>query len=77
MIYKYPRSFAHIKKWSLREKIVEEHIADAEKLAREHEGVLPNPKWLEENGYSKLRDMIYKHSERFAHIKRMIRNKIL
>jgi hypothetical protein len=68
MIYKYSRPFAHIKRENLC-KTVEEHIADAEKLARDHDGVLPNQIWLRGNGYGGLMGAIQRYPERFAHIK--------
>ena len=68
MDYSHPERFAHIKQENFR-KTPEDHIADAEKLARDCGGVLPNQKWLMENGYSRLANAIYKHPERFAHIR--------
>jgi hypothetical protein len=68
-IRRYPERFAHIKQESLKGKTVEEHVADAEKLARNHDGVLPYQAWLNKHGHSGLTQMIQSHPERFAHIK--------
>ena len=32
-------------------------------------GILPNPAWLERNGYGRLKDVIREHPEPFAHIR--------
>jgi hypothetical protein len=72
MILKYPEWFVHIKQEKFH-KTIEERITDAEKLARDHDGVLPSRKWLMENGYSGLATVIWRCPERFAHIKRVIR----
>jgi hypothetical protein len=76
-IKRYPERFAHIKQERLRKtkKTVEEHIAEAENLVREHGGVLPKLSWLRGNGYDGLVNVIYKYPEQFAHIRRMIWNK--
>jgi hypothetical protein len=68
VIRKCPEMFAHIKQ-DKRQKTVEEHIAEAEKLVREHGGVLPSQTWLRKNGHSDLETALRIHSERFAHIK--------
>ena len=76
VICRCPERLAHIKQEKFF-KTIEERIAEAENLAKEHGGAMPNRRWLEKNGYNGLRGMIDRHPERFAHIKRMIRNKVL
>jgi hypothetical protein len=68
MIQRHTKLFAHIKQKKFS-KTVEEHIADAEKLIKEYDRVLPSHKWLHEHGHSNLVNMIQKHPERFVHIK--------
>lgn len=72
-LVKYPEQFAHIKKAVLLEKAkaksTEEHVKDAEKLCSENQGFLPNPKWLQQNGYTGLDYQIRKYPNAFAHIK--------
>ena len=63
---KYPELFEHIQQ-GRKTKKPEEHVATAEKLAKEH-GKLPNCGWLEKNGYEGLYLVMRAHPELFEHI---------
>jgi len=76
-IDRHPEMFAHVEQKRLKGKTVETHIVEADRLVKEHGGVLPSRAWLRENNYSGLRHAIDRYPERFAHIKRMVRNKVL
>ena len=49
-------------------KSPEEWVVIAEQLTKEHGGVLPNYKWLIDNGYNGLAQCMSNHPEKFAHI---------
>jgi hypothetical protein len=63
-----PEAFAHITQRQLV-KTVDDHVADAEKLADEHNG-LPNTNWLTQNKHHALYACMNANPEAFAHIKR-------
>lgn len=67
--YKYPEEFKHIEKEYNGGKGLEEHICEAEKLAKENNGILPCSSWLMNNGHGGLRQMKRKHPKEFSHIK--------
>ena len=67
-LLKYPEKFAHIKQEKLF-KTVDEQIRIAEKLAKRNKEILPNTYWLIKNGYKALAQSMYKHPEKFAHVK--------
>lgn len=46
----------------------EEYVAIAEKLAKEHAGMLPHGGWLERNGFKALALFMWRHPDGFAHI---------
>jgi hypothetical protein len=52
-----------------------EWVAVAEKLAREHKGVLPNRWWLQQNGYVGLVQCMRKHPRLFRHIKQDVKRR--
>lgn len=67
----HPEAFAHVpqdisKRTGARKK-VEDHVEEAERLAKEH-GKLPNRKWLQQNGYTALDYHLRKRPEVFAHV---------
>ena len=68
-----PEAFAHIPQRRNRQPqqryTLEEHIANAERLAREH-GSLPHCHWLYRNGYGGLYQALQDHPEAFRHIER-------
>jgi len=70
-IRKHPHLFKHIKQDRKYNKAqtLEEWIHVAERLAKEHGGVLPNCQWLRENGYGGLSHVMRKHPHLFQHIK--------
>src|SRR6266853_2201243 len=47
---------------------IKQHLADAQALAASHGGVLPNPIWLREHGFSGLEQYMRKCPEAFKHI---------
>jgi hypothetical protein len=64
----YPERFEHLKQKQLVSKIPD-LVKQGEDLAVEHGGILPNIRWLRDNGYAPLARAIYKHPSLFAHIK--------
>ncbi len=76
----HPDEYAHIER-SFEEKggkpNVEKHVADAERLAKENGGQLPSSIWLRKNGYNNLRAAIGSYPEKFAHIKREYKVKMI
>jgi len=64
-----PKLFAHLKQECKRGKTPEEWVVIAEKLAEEHNGILPRPIWLEANGYKGLYACIRRCPSFFKHIK--------
>ena len=44
-------------------------VAVAEKLAKQHGGIIPVPKWLGKSGYSGLYQVMKKNPSSFAHIR--------
>ncbi len=67
VIRKHPRLFSYIHQTSKRGRRPEEWAAEAEKLAKKY-GALPNPKWLQTNGYAGLDEARRNHPKLFAHI---------
>ena len=64
----HPELFSHIpqaKKWE--ESIRSAHVETAERLAKEHDGILPRRVWLVEH-FSGLYRYMLKHPELFSHI---------
>jgi len=70
-----PKDFAHIQRLHEWGKTIREWVTVAEELAREHNGSLPNPKWLTTNGYSGLYKMLRKNQKLFAHIRQSRRGR--
>ena len=68
-IYKSPEAFAHLKQ-EVKQKTVAEHVIVAENLAKKNGGLLPDTKWLKNNGYGSILSRMYAHPEAFAHLKR-------
>jgi hypothetical protein len=66
---KHPDKFSHIEQEYKGGKTVDEWVPIAEKLAKEHNGILPSPGWLGKHGYASLCAMMRNHSEKFFHIK--------
>ena len=64
---KNPDRFAHLEQKRLKVS-AEEHVKVAEALAREHGGILPNPYWLEQNGFLALGVAIRNNPYLFTHI---------
>ena len=76
-IYQYPEKFSHIEQEHKQiRKPIKEHVKLAEKLAKEHDGILYSGSWLNKNGYAGLVSAIRRHPEKFKHIKQEIKNKI-
>lgn len=73
----FPDAFAHISQRRNRRPpqryTLEEHVANAERLAREH-GFLPHCHWLYRNGYGGLYQAVQDHPEVFHHIERESRS---
>lgn len=67
-IRQYPSLFKHIPQLRRREQALRKHIATAEQLADEHDGILPSPHWLITNGHYTIYLSMKIYSERFAHI---------
>jgi hypothetical protein len=63
-----PEAFAHIPQENLRGQKVEFRVKEAEALAAEHKGILPNDAWLLKNEYSALVSAKKRNPEAFAHI---------
>jgi len=72
---KRPELFAHILQ-DRKGKTPEEYVKIAEKLAKEHDGVLPSLIWPDGN-HRALYGCIRRHPEVFAHIPRMVRGKVV
>ena len=69
-IYQYPEKFSHIEQEHKQiRKPIKEHVKLAEKLAKEHDGILYCGSWLNKNGYAGLVTAIRRHPEKFKHIK--------
>jgi len=66
-IYKNPGLFSHIPQKNLKLS-PEDRVPEAEKLAKEHNGVLPNSFWLRQNGYGPLHQAMRGHPTLFSHI---------
>jgi hypothetical protein len=66
-VRKHPEAFRHIS-FSSSIKRLDEHVADAETLAREHGGVLPGSGWLNKNRYQGITASIRRNPEAFKHI---------
>jgi hypothetical protein len=62
----YPKAFAHIRQ-DRKHRTATERVVEAERLAKKH-GKLPNPKWLEANGYNALNQARRLHPDLFVHI---------
>lgn len=69
-IYDNPEAFAHIERDRVRDeyKTVEEHVANAGRLAEENGGEIPNSKWLTSNGHQGLKIAMRNNPEKFAHL---------
>ena len=65
---KNPGMFSHIRQ-ERNTHTAEEWVPEAERLAAENGGVLPNTKWLRRNGYRGLPLAVRNRPELFAHIK--------
>jgi hypothetical protein len=65
----HPELFSHIKQDKKSGKSHEEWVLIAERLAKEHAGILPYPRWLKDNGYTGLDRRIRKWPELFSLIK--------
>jgi len=63
-----PEVFAHIPQDTKKGKSLKEHLSDAEMLAANHRGVLPNMKWLADHGYNGLAQCIMKNRAEFSHL---------
>ena len=62
-------TFQELRKLIGREtRTPEEQVLIAENLAKKHDGVLPNSKWLQQHGYHGLDHNLRQHPELFAHI---------
>lgn len=66
---KYPKEFRHIKKSPKKTKSIKENVKLAEELAKKNNGILPNSKWLTNNGHSDINRCLYHHKQYFSHIK--------
>ncbi len=64
----YPEKFKHIKKEGRKWKTPEEWVKVSEQLVKENSGILPNSKWLTNNGYSGLNTCMNKYPELFKHL---------
>lgn len=73
-IWAHPEAFAHISQRRLTRK-AEEWVTEAERLAKQH-GELPNPKWLETQGYRRLYFSMKRNPKMFAHIKQARKNRL-
>lgn len=67
MLRKWPERFAHIPQESRNGKTAEEWVVIAKKLVKDY-GKLPHPKWLTDNGYAGLPQMMKKRPELFTGI---------
>jgi hypothetical protein len=65
---KNPKLFDHIKQEN-KYRTHEEWVQIGERLAKEHDGILPCPAWLQKNGYSGFAFVLRKNPKLFAHIK--------
>jgi len=63
----YPEQFTHIKQEKLQ-KTVDEWVKIAEEMEKQY-GKLPNPSWLQKNGFDNLYNCKRRHPEKFSHIK--------
>ena len=69
-IKKYPEKFKHIKReYKQIRNPIRHHIKLAEKLTKEHGGILYHVGWLNKNGYAGLVSAIRRHPEEFKHLK--------
>jgi hypothetical protein len=75
-MFEHPDAFAGIKQASKKGKCLADHLEDAKRLVCEH-GRLPNPWWLETNGYRCLARAMCRHPEAFARIKQLRKTKSL
>jgi hypothetical protein len=70
-IRRSPELFKHLKQNKIH-KSSEEWIEIAENIAKNNNGVLPDHKWLIDNGYSNFYSYFYNHPNIFKHIKHNI-----
>src|SRR5271157_5660336 len=63
--YDHPDAFDGIK----QERILDEKVEDAKRLANENGGKLPRYSWLVANGYSGICTAMYNHPDTFDGIK--------
>lgn len=66
---KHPEVFAHIRQASRKGRTPEQWVPEADKLAKDHGGVLPHVGWLMKNGYGGLEQAMRKRPSLFAHIR--------
>jgi len=66
---RYPELFAHIEQEYEGGRSLEENVKLAEKIAEEHNGILPIRAWLYKNGYGGMVQKMEDCPEAFAHIK--------
>ena len=67
-IRRHPEAFAHIPQ-DRKRQAAEESVPVAERLAAQNGGMLPNPRWLQQNGYGRLDHAMRKRPQLFAHIR--------
>lgn len=68
-----PDIFGHLKYERHRgcRLTIEEMVEQANRLAEEHDGILPSKDWLNDHGYHGLKVALYKQPEHFRHITRI------
>jgi len=64
-----PDSFSHLNRKKIY-RTLEEYLTLAEELAKKNNGILPNSKWLKQNGYHGLYAYAIKNKGCFSHIKK-------
>jgi hypothetical protein len=67
MLNRYPNAFSHLKRERLQ-RLLQDSILLAEKLAVENGGKLPTPTWLKSNGYRDINTSRYKYPDKFSHL---------
>jgi hypothetical protein len=69
MLYRHPDKFKHIKRDFKTCRTVDDQVEIADNLAKNNNGLLPEPKWLKNNGHWGLSQLTYRNPEKFSHLK--------
>lgn len=72
VLRRHPAAFAHIPQAQHDHKSLVDWVREAEVLARDHNGRLPHPWWLQKHGHGSLKNVVHDNPEAFAHLNQVI-----